>query len=118
MMHRNRRWMVTDMADASDLGYEISRVEWTLCTGFRCNGFLWLNDSTSEDAIQEYAVVRESDMAQIESITVGWCDPVKVEQYQTDFEGGMVGPWPMGSINAWQVETPDQHKRMYCERCG
>lgn len=118
MMHRNRRWMVTDMVDATDLGEELTRVQWTLCTGFRCNGLLWLNDSFSEDSIQEYAVVRESDMAQIESITVGWCDPVKVADYQQQFERGVVGPWPMGNVNRWQIETPEEHSRVYCERCG
>ena len=42
----------------------------TLCTGFSVQGLLFLNESFSEDGVQEYAVVRDGQ--QIESMTVSW----------------------------------------------
>ena len=33
---------------------------WTLCTGWRCNGYLWLNDATSKDRAQDYTVMHDA----------------------------------------------------------
>ena len=51
---------------------------WTLCTAIELDGYLFLNDSTSEDGAQEYAVVKKptepgGQHIQVESITFGWC---------------------------------------------
>ncbi len=73
MLHRRRRFSVADVASAEELATTLTEHVWTLCTGFRFGGYLYLNDSLSPDGAQEYAVVRESDRIQVESITFGWC---------------------------------------------
>jgi hypothetical protein len=72
MMHKNRRFSISDVPEA-ELANKLVNYSWTLCTGFRCKGFLFLNDATSEDGAQEYAVIREGDSVQVESITFSWC---------------------------------------------
>jgi hypothetical protein len=73
MFHCRRRFSVADVASAEELATKLTEQVWTLCTGFRFGGYLFLNDSLSPDGAQEYAVVRESDSVQVESITFGWC---------------------------------------------
>jgi hypothetical protein len=73
MLHTDRTWSVTTITDADELAEKLGRYSWCLCTGWRYGNTLWLNDSTSEDALQEYAVVRYPELEQIESITVSWC---------------------------------------------
>lgn len=71
MLHRGRVHTVTDIASAEELAAKLVERTWTLCTGFRHAGLLFLNDSTGPDGAQEYAVVR--DGRQVESITFSWC---------------------------------------------
>ena len=80
MMHTNRVWSLTDV-DPAQLAHRLKEHSFCGCVGFRCEGYLWLNDSTSADAIQEFAVVRESDGAQIESITVSWAEAEWIEEF-------------------------------------
>ena len=81
MLHTKRVFSVADIEDATELARQLRDFSWCLCNGFRYRGVLWLNDSTSEDAIQEYAVIRERDMVQLESITVSWCSYESLERY-------------------------------------
>lgn len=79
MMHKKRVFSVADITSPEELAAKLTAMTWTLCTGFRMQGYLFLNDSTSEDGAQEYAVVRVADIPgsdhrQVESITFGWCD--------------------------------------------
>jgi hypothetical protein len=80
MMHKKRRWSVTDVATPEELATELTRCTWCLCAGFRIGSYFFLNDSTSEDGAQEYAVVhlRDHDAAQIESVTVSWTTQEKL----------------------------------------
>jgi hypothetical protein len=74
MLHNKRVFGVADMETIDQLAETLTEMDWTLCTGFRFRGLLFLNDSIRPDSAQEYAVIRESDMCQLESITFGWCD--------------------------------------------
>lgn len=85
MMHTRRSFQVSEAGSAEDLAEKLTGRTWTLCTGFRLGGYLFLNDSTSEDGAQEFAVVKLSPdpggaALQAESITYGWCD------YQTGLD--------------------------------
>jgi len=73
MFHSRRRFSVADVTSAEELATKLTEHVWTLCTGFRFGGHLYLNDALSPDGAQEYAIVRESDRVQVESITFGWC---------------------------------------------
>ena len=72
MIHTKRKYNVHAVASAEDLAGELTRCTWCLCTGFSLEGYLFLNDSFTEDSAQEYAVIK--DGRQVESITFGWCD--------------------------------------------
>ena len=79
MYHDKRRWCVQPVESANELADKLLRFSWCCCTGFELEGFVWLNDSTSPDALQEYAVVRkptdgDETYRQVESITVSWCN--------------------------------------------
>jgi len=87
MLH-NRTYQITDVPDAAALATKLTEFTWTLCTGFRLGGFLWLNDSTSEDGAQEYAVIREVDKQQVESITASWCDHAELVGFATQLAAG------------------------------
>lgn len=71
--HPNRAWGVADVETAEELAEKLTQHSWTLCSAFRLGGYLFLNDALSEDGAQEYCVVRESDGATVESITMSWC---------------------------------------------
>ena len=75
MMH-SRRWCVGAVRDAEELAHKLTESTWTLCTGFQLGEYVFLNDSTSEDGAQEYAVVKRlsaTQWVQLESIIFGWC---------------------------------------------
>lgn len=72
MIHLQRRYNVRDVSTPEELADELDGTTWCLCTGFRLEGFLFLNDSFSEDSAQEYAVIEFG--RQVESITFSWCD--------------------------------------------
>jgi hypothetical protein len=77
-MHHRRTFSVTTVESAEELARTLTEYTWTLCTGFRLGGYLFLNDSTSEDGAQEYVVLREpggspEPYRQVESITFSWC---------------------------------------------
>jgi hypothetical protein len=125
--HRKRVWSVADAKDAETLARDLRRT-WVLCTGFRLGGYLFLNDSTSEDAIQEYAVVRERDLEQVEStsapaviadagVTFGWCSPENALKYVQEAVAGKYDDCPikLGRIDRRRIETPEQH---HCELCA
>jgi|SRR5215472_11785305 len=94
MMHKQRRHYVGTVETAEQLAEKLTQHTWTLCTGFRLGGFLFLNDSTSEDGAAEWAVVRESDSMQVESITFGWCDQARALELLKQLEAGTLGVDP------------------------
>ena len=112
-MHTGRIWNVAGPFGPAQLADRLAKYSWTLCSGFECLGYLYLNDSTSEDALQEYAVVRKSDLVQVESITVSWMEPEVIAGFAETV--GDRDPHTYGSIKAANLE----HDRLdYCERCA
>ena len=77
MIFGKRTFGVGDVETIEELAERLTETTWALCTGFRFRGLLFLNDSFTESSAQEYAVIRESDMCQLESITFSWCDKEK-----------------------------------------
>lgn len=81
MVHTTRRWSVLAVEDPAELAEKVAGRTWTLCTGWQIGDVLYLNDSFSEDGAAEYAAVDARTGAQFESITFGWCDQAKAEEY-------------------------------------
>lgn len=92
MWHKQRRFQITDVLTDDELAEKLREHTWTLCTGFRFGASLWLNDSFSEDSAQEYAVVREADGAQLETITVSWCTAEALRTYAARFAASTAVP--------------------------
>ncbi len=83
---------------------------WTLCPAFRTSkGTLWVNDSTSADALQEFGVLRQldgGDWHQVESITVSWCDLEKMRLYLDQADAGEWDGDAYSKISAERLEQP------------
>ena len=139
MYHEDRRWCVQPINSAAELAEKLLDYSWCGCCGFELEGFLWLNDATSPDAAQEYAVVKRpnhdsKEFRQVESITVSWCNRQQLLAYIRQFSGGgqaaaveTGGPVvftrsvaelfqalgvtnrPLGCVVHPCLETPDEH---------
>ena len=88
MLHADRIWCLSEAASAEDLAEKLTEQTWCLCQAFQVKDhprYVWLNDSTSEDGAQEYAVLKlglaAGDRQQIESITFGWCDRSRAKDF-------------------------------------
>jgi len=93
MMHTNRVWSVSNVLSPEDLAHKLTNTTWCCCTGFRIGDYLWLNDATSPDGAQEYAVVKlvcgEGIATQVESITFSWCSEADALRHiQRTLSGG------------------------------
>ena len=95
MIYPKRRFNIKKCSDVETFATEVTRCTWTLCTGFELHGYLFLNDSISEDGGHEYAVIK--DGRQVESITFGWCTRRQAMHHVRDiFEGKHVD---MGAVS-------------------
>lgn len=88
MLHSNRIWCLAEVESADQLAADLTQQTWCCCQAFKVKGhdrYIWLNDSTSADGAQEYAVLKlgpgEGEITQIESITFGWCDRAKAFKF-------------------------------------
>ena len=123
MMHKKRVWCVTPKDTPEEVARLLEEHSWTLCTGFGLGEYVFLNDSASEDALQEYAFVKrpvdaEASFVQVESITVSWCSVEKLldlirrtlnGEFDTDGLFGAVQP---------RLETGDEHRARDCSLCA
>ena len=112
MIFGKRTFGVGDIETIEELAERLTETTWTLCTGFRFRRLLFLNDSFTESSAQEYAVIRESDMCQLESITFSWCDKVKGMRHINDCltitDDGFLG----------KLDTPMKVEDAKHHRCG
>ena len=112
MLHKQRTFCVTPVADLSTLVAKLTAHTWTTCTGFLWDNLLLLNDSFSENGAQEYAVFR--DAREIESLTVSWMQPAQLTATLTTLNSSPA-PGNYGPLRN-PLETPAQHGR--CPACA
>lgn len=86
MIHKARAFHIVEMPSAEELAKKLTDFTWTLCTGFKHGGRLFLNDAFTEDGAQEYAIVK--DGVQIEGITFSWCTYEKALAYIHKIDAG------------------------------
>ena len=117
MWHDIRRFCVADLEYSHDLLNKLKGGPvgtWCLCTGWRLQGWLWLNDSTNENADQEYALVHEATMVQWESLTISWMDRAAIRYFtQPSWQDDYSGPY-FGRITN-KIDAPAEHGR--CLHC-
>lgn len=120
MLHDRRVWCVSDVDSAEELARKLTETTWCCCTAFQLGEYLFLNDSTSPDGAQEYAVVKRMGdngrPEQIESITFGWCDAAKALEYIHETLAGHYDRSGFQCQVAPALETPEQHGR--CAHCA
>ena len=123
MLHDKRLWCVSEVETAEELARQLTEQTWVLCNGATVAGYpdvLFVNDSTSEDAVQEYAVLQRVDedtYRQLESITMGWCS---FERALKHINAALSGKYDESEhYGTWtlRIETPDEHRRQYCPLC-
>ena len=114
--HTMRIWGVSDEPSAPELAAKLAHRSWTTCTGFRHAGYLFLNDATSENGAQEYAVVKEATGQQVESLTVSWMEYPRVLAHITAAVRGEYDDQQLGTLTSAAASTPGEHGR--CHACA
>ncbi len=119
MMHKHRTWSVTSVESAEELTLKLTEHNWTLCTAFELRGYLFLNDATSEDGAQEYAIVKrlsDGTFLQVESVCFGWCDFGRALELIRRATEGRDDRNVFATAVSPRLETPEEHGR--CPRCA
>lgn len=79
MLHKSRVWRIQTCTTPEEIAGIIARYDsMVLCTAFRVGNITLLNDSTSEDSLQEYALCIGD--IQVDSITTSWCKPERLAE--------------------------------------
>lgn len=88
MMHTTRAFAIRDILSRDELLALAAKLTggqtYVLCSAWRYEGLLLLNDATSEDGALELAIVRESDGFMLESLTASW---MKCESFVEIIDG-------------------------------
>lgn len=125
MVHTKRRFCVGDALTIDELAAKFDYTDtWTGCTGFRVREgarvFLFLNDSFTEDSLQEYGVCLEEagGVTQVESYTITWMREKRslVTHFRALVEGLDRSHFPMRKAVLNPIESPQQHGR--CHSCA
>jgi hypothetical protein len=120
MFHNDRVWCVTAVASADELARKLTGTTWTCCTAFELGGYLWLNDATSPDGAQEFAVVKKAGPngppLQVESITFSWCDFDTALRYIQQTLRGEDDDSDFAREVSPVVQTPAEHGS--CRHCA
>jgi hypothetical protein len=120
MFHRNRTWCLSEAEFAEDLAKKLTELTWCLCAGFTVKGhpnYLFLNDATSPDGAQEYAILKRDceRFVQIESITFSWMDEAKALEYIRRTFTGEFDTSDFAHEVTLNLQTPAEHGR--CPFC-
>lgn len=121
MFHEERVWCVQKAESAEDLTRWLTEHTMCGCCGFELGGYLFLNDATSANGAQEYAVVKlpvDADVPhiQVESITFGWCSYEKGLLYVRDVLAGRYDRAEYARPVRPRVQTLAEHGR--CHFCA
>lgn len=115
MFHSDGEWRFpTHIGTAEELAKLLTEMTWTPCKAFECAGYIYLNDSTSPDGAQEYAVLKRcgDGFIQVESITFSWCTPERALELIRKVSAGEC------DHQAWSVDpTIDDTPEHTCGLC-
>ncbi len=118
MMHKDRQWGVATMLDNDEIAEKLSEYSYTRCTAFKtAAGIVWANDSTNENAIQEYGVLQRDEgtgeWRQLESITTSWCSTETLRTFLDSADAGEFKDDNWGTVADSQFK--DDHQS--CPHC-
>jgi hypothetical protein len=116
MLHKDRVWYVTDAECAAWLAHQLTQCTWCGCNGFRRDKYVFVNDATSPDGAQEYAVLRPegNHFVQIESVTFSWMTEEKAFELigkilAAEFDCQVFSQ----PVDRLRLQTPEEHRRCY-----
>ena len=117
MLHAKRRHRVVVVDDIGELARKLTTHTWTLCTGFRHGGWLFLNDSFSEDGAQEYGVLRAEQSSAgthdvCEAVTFGWMNTRDAELWLRQWVNAA------GDIRVYGAMVLSPHPEGPCAFCA
>ena len=120
MLHSKRTWVIDPAASAEQLADNLTRMTWCGCNGFELDGYLFLNDATSGNGAQEYAVVKRDGpggkMLQVESITFSWCSYDRALNLIRRVTAGEYDTGDYSAVVEPRIETKEEHGR--CHLCA
>ena len=123
MMNMKRRWSVLAWpGTAQELAARLKQpASWVGCAGFSIGQVVLLNDSSSEDGAQEFAVVAVDSGQQVESLTISWMEEERLAGALERLANGhewvtMERDWPAGEGPRERIDTPQAHGR--CALCA
>ena len=106
-----------------EVAHLLTEIFWTLCTGFELGDYLFLNDATSEDGPQEYAVVKkpsapDGPFLQIESIALSRCGFEKASDLIGRIVAGEFDRSNSVAVVVPRLESADEHQTRDCPQCA
>ena len=107
MLFSNRHWSVINEESPESLAEKLTQYSWCCCNGFRLEDYLFLNYSTCPDGAQEFGVIYEPTMQQVESITFSWCSKDEALRYIKETLAGECEPYT-DPLNL-TVQKPQDH---------
>jgi hypothetical protein len=83
MLHKSRVWGEPVETDLDTFAKQVTTRDWTVCTAWKVGDYVFVNDASSGDGAQEYAVLIEDEDGQwfqVESWTCSWMTPDRVRE--------------------------------------
>ena len=114
-MFHSRRWVVSTVATPEELAQKLVEMTWCGCAAFRVERteYLFLNDATSADGAQEYAVVKGlpegPPWLQLESLTFSWCTAEQALGFIHKTLAGEYDHAEYATPVTPYLDTPEQH---------
>jgi hypothetical protein len=119
MLHRDRRWCVHAAVDVDDLAEKLTNFTWATCQAFQLDDYLFLNDSTSRDDVQQYVILQQlsdGSYTEIETLAPGASTAARIlEQLHRVVAGEFDMPDDRAERVSVIVEKPEQHG--ICDAC-
>lgn len=123
MLHADRIWVLNEVPTVGGLARKLAEQTWCLCQAFMVHAhprYVWLNDSTSENAAQEFAVIKlglaSGDMKQIESITFSWCNRSRAKEFVLQTLNGKDDHNEFARQVRATIQSPEEHG--ICQHCA
>lgn len=118
MLHRTRVWTISPTESVEALAEQLTHHTWCCCNGFRLGKYLFVNDSTSADRAQEYAVLKPcgDKYEQIESVTFSWTSYEQALAFIRQVLAGQFDDSPFDTVDRCRLQTPAEHG--LCGHCA
>lgn len=119
MLHKTRTWGLSTVESAEELADRLTKMTWCGCSAFKLPNapYLFVNDSTSADGGQEYAILKPDgpEFVQVESITFSWCSREKALEYIEQVVAGEFDNASYALRVSARIEPAERH--LPCRYC-